>query len=83
MSNQSLDVLAVMEADASGLRDWRTSDAAREIVAELIRASRRTVSAFEAIGRANGVVPTLQARGECEAALVAQKEVLVRIGGAK
>jgi hypothetical protein len=92
-----LDVLAVMDADGRAvalLRDltvnrvkegWEAHlpahDEARAAVAELIETSARTVSAFEALGDANGIVHTRVAQRKCEAALVAQKEALARVSG--
>lgn len=60
---------------------WTARDvgAMRASVCGLIEATNRTVSAFEALGKANGVIPSLEAHRECEAALVAQKEALVRV----
>jgi hypothetical protein len=56
---------------------------ARAVIAELIEASRRTIRAFEALGEAPGLLKEVQARKECEAAMVAQKEVLARVAAAE
>ncbi|MCW0413511.1 hypothetical protein NG831_06370 [Xanthomonas sacchari] len=49
-------------------------------VDDLIKASKRTILAFEALGDAPGLLKEVQARKECEAAMVAQKVVLARFG---
>lgn len=46
---------------------------ALEFAIELIAASDRTIQAFESLGKAEGVIANLEARRECEAALIAQK----------
>jgi hypothetical protein len=90
MSGERIDVLAVMDdvedrlcrlgdsPDGSYVTKLRE---ARAAVAELIETSARTVSAFEALGDANGIVHTRVAQRKCEAALVAQKEALARVQG--
>lgn len=49
-----------------------------DAVAGLSEASDQVIRAFESLGTANGVAPTLQARNACEAALVALKDALTR-----
>lgn len=66
---------------AAMVRQLAECDAVRAAVAELIETSARTVSAFEALGDANGIVHTRVAQRKCEAALVAQKEALARVRG--
>lgn len=52
-------------------------------VAKLLEANRRTIEAFEELGRASGVASNHFARRECEAAMVAQKAALTCFGTAK
>ena len=52
-----------------------------DAVAGLSEASAQVIRAFENLGTANGVVPTLQARNACEAALVALKDAHSRAQG--
>lgn len=56
-------------------------DAAEEVVAELAAAAARTIRAFEALGNADGIVANIHTHRECEAAMLAQKAAVARIGG--
>lgn len=47
-------------------------------VRELVEAGNRSIAAFEALGKAFGVIATARTRQECEAALVAQKAALAK-----
>ncbi len=69
--------------DRNAAEQWMAHALQVSGVAALIEASRRTIRAFEALGNSSGVVQTLEAHRECEAAMVAQKEALAGIGGAK
>jgi hypothetical protein len=90
MSEQKVDVLAVLDE----AQDWlyRSSESrgdderaealkqARAAVAELIATAQVTVAAFEALGTASGVIANIEARRECEHALIEQKAALAAIG---
>lgn len=52
-----------------------------DAVAEVVKCGGVTVKAFEALGRTNGVIATLETRRECERALVEQKAALANVGG--
>lgn len=91
--SKGVDALAVMDWAAEQVRagavrasyaEARNVDAdiaeARAAIAELIEASRRTIRAFESLGEATSVLKVVEARKECEAAMVAQKEALARFG---
>lgn len=85
---QRVDVLHVMDMLASADYGVSYSDAAlqqqareaRAAMAELIESSSRTVRAFISLGVAPRVAAILQARQECEAALIAQEDALANAG---
>jgi hypothetical protein len=84
----NVDVLTVMDDAVLGMARhptlqvrMRDLETARDAVAELIAASNRTIRAFEAYGRASGLVAEARGRMECEGAMAAQKESIARIGG--
>lgn len=56
--------------------------AAVDAVAEAVKCSDVTVKAFEALGRSNGVIDTIETHRECRRALVEQKAALANVGGA-
>ena len=56
--------------------------AAVDAVAEVVKCGDVAIKAFEALGRSNGVIDTLESRRECERSLVEQKAALANVGGA-
>lgn len=85
--NEKIDVRGILEragADADapeGSQAWALArvDA---VVTNLIEASSRVIRAFEAYGKANGLVAARRCRLECEAAMVSQKAALSNIRSA-
>ncbi len=57
--------------------------AAVEAVAEVVKCGDVAIKAFEALGRSNGVIDTLESHRECERSLVELKQSLANVGGGK
>jgi hypothetical protein len=60
----------------------KTLRAAKSLIDRCEDAMKRTVLAFEALGNAGNFVASIEARRECEAAMVAQKSALANVGSA-